>query len=79
MSMFIGKSKMDERGRFTLPKSFRDANNISSTTEIYFLPLANSHCAVKAQFCFPKTDLKISADKLNGRSNEGSNSNHKDD
>ena len=55
--MFIGKSKMDGRGRFTLPRSFRDANNISSDTTIYFIPLKSSN-EVKLAFIKLKSEEK---------------------
>ena len=53
--MFIGKSKIDSRGRFTLPRSFRDANNISSNTTIYFIPLKSSN-EVKLAFVKLKSE-----------------------
>jgi|TARA_R100001530_G_scaffold34840_1_gene27243 bifunctional DNA-binding transcriptional regulator/antitoxin component of YhaV-PrlF toxin-antitoxin module len=55
--MFIGKSKMDGRGRFTLPRSFRNANNISSDTTIYFIPLKSSN-EVKLAFIKSESEEK---------------------
>ena len=48
---------MDGRGRFTLPRSFRDANNISNDTTIYFIPLKSSN-EVKLAFIKLKSEEK---------------------
>ena len=48
---------MDGRGRFTLPRSFRDANNISNNTTIYFIPLKSSN-EVKLAFVKSESEEK---------------------
>jgi len=55
-TMFIGKSQIDERGRMTLPKSFRDANGICSDTIAYFLPMQNS-TQIKIEFVYPNKPI----------------------
>ena len=54
--MWIGICKMDDKGRLTLPKSFRDANKIDSNTKIYLHTMQNSENTVKLVFIKDKTD-----------------------
>lgn len=49
--MYIGKSQIDERGRLTLPKSFREANNIDKDSIAYFIPMINTSVGCKIEFC----------------------------
>tara|TARA_Y100000310_G_scaffold250585_1_gene256840 strand:- start:522 stop:749 length:228 start_codon:yes stop_codon:yes gene_type:complete len=48
--MHIGESKIDERGRITLPKSFRDANNIEENSTVYIQTIATMDNGVRIVF-----------------------------
>ena len=38
------------RGRLTIPKTFIEANNVKTDTDVYFLPMATSDNSVKIIF-----------------------------
>ena len=48
--MHVGESKIDERGRITLPKSFRDANNIEENSTVYIQTIATMDNGVRIVF-----------------------------
>ena len=48
--MFIGKAKMDARGRLTVPKSFIEANKVKTDTDVYFVAMTTSDNSVRLIF-----------------------------
>ena len=48
--MFIGKAKMDTRGRLTIPKSFISANKVKTDTDVYFVAMTTSDNSVRLIF-----------------------------
>ena len=56
--MYIGKSKLDKRGRLTVPKSFIDANQVRTNTTVYFLPMTTSDNSVRLIFETESTPVK---------------------
>jgi bifunctional DNA-binding transcriptional regulator/antitoxin component of YhaV-PrlF toxin-antitoxin module len=48
--MWTGRCKIDQNGRITLPKSFRDANNITEDTDVYIQTVYNTDNIVKLVF-----------------------------
>lgn len=48
--MFIGKAKMDTRGRLTVPKSFIEANKVKTDTDVYFVAMTTSDNSVRLIF-----------------------------
>ena len=63
--MYIGKAKIDARGRLTVPKTFIEANNVKTDTDVYFLPMATSDNSVKIIFeteCTKGGDADVNED-----------------
>ena len=56
--MYIGKAKIDHRGRLTVPRSFIEANQIKTNTNVYFQPMATSDNSVKLIFETESTSIK---------------------
>jgi len=50
--MKIAISKIDKRGRITLPRSFLIANNLEYSTHVHFLPMQGSSSSIKLVFEF---------------------------
>ena len=50
--MKIAVSKIDKRGRITLPRSFLIANNLEYSTHVHFLPMQGSSSSIKLVFEF---------------------------
>ena len=48
--MKIARSRIDKRGRITLPRSFLKANNLDKSTHVYFLPMQGSSSSIKLVF-----------------------------
>ena len=48
--MYIGKAKLDNRGRITLPKSFIDANGVKPESDVYFTSIQASDNSIKLMF-----------------------------
>ena len=48
--MKIAVSKIDKRGRITLPRSFMIANELNHCTHVHFLPMQGSSCSIKLVF-----------------------------
>lgn len=48
--MWIGKCKIDDRGRITLPKSFMSANQLDHYTDVYIQTMYNNENCVKLVF-----------------------------
>ena len=48
--MKIAVSKIDKRGRITMPRSFMIANNLNHCTHVHFLPMQGSSCSIKLVF-----------------------------
>ena len=48
--MYIGKAKLDHRGRITLPKSFIKANDIEPQSDVYFTSIQTSDNAIRLYF-----------------------------
>ena len=56
--MFMGKAKIDNRGRVTLPKSFIEANQIHLNEDVYFVTINGQSDTLKLKFykIGPKTE-----------------------
>ena len=50
--MKIAVSKIDKRGRITLPRSFMIANDLNYCTHVHFLPMQGSSSSIKLVFEF---------------------------
>ena len=50
--MKIAVSKIDKRGRITLPRSFIMANDLEHSTHVHFLPMQGSSSSIKLVFEF---------------------------
>ena len=48
--MKIAVSKIDKRGRITLPRSFMIANDLNYCTHVHFLPMQGSSSSIKLVF-----------------------------
>jgi len=64
--MFMGKAKIDNRGRITLPKSFIEANQIHLEEDVYFETIINQSDTIKIKFfkIGPKTAEYIESEKI---------------
>lgn len=65
--MLIGKCKLDKQGRITLPKTFLDANNIATDTDVYLANVVGKLDAVKIVF----TDYTHNFEPVENTTNNG--------